>query len=528
MDGRMGMVVQERIPHIGNIRVTRSLPSAVTTEWKVRWTADMISRDLLQNFRDASKGNLRQVRIQVPARDCVMIHGKEEFNIERLYYIGSEKSAGAGDVGGFGEGFKAAAVALLRDFGVTPIVVSGATGVAISIAEKAVPGTDLKPLCYHFFEHDGAVSGTYLLLVGANNELASAVKNGRDWYFDERHPAVAGPCIYENDVVALYATKRNEGLGFYCGHLRMRLNDLPIIINYKSPEAKVDALVSSDRDRRMFEGKAADRYFMAISKGLSIGGRKALLAATKKTWRHGKGHPMLEAIAAATRGSAQQEAMRESIGQDIDAFFVRGWQASYGPSDPLTQQENEWSAAGQIRLPNYFETFGVKSIATVLHERSHKERLERENERKQEEARLRQKTEQHKREQLEAQLIARVSAADRNNRDVLMKLGRLLIQGGMWGGAILTLDVKVIEFCPIDTHHASVTSRNGILLVESAKLKKPFSEVVTWMIIMIEHSLVTGWTRSVFGPETTRQLMLSVFSRLPELAQLEQQWRTGS
>ena len=39
-------------------------------------------------------------------KDDVTVHGEALFNLRRLFYVGSEK--GEGDIGQYGEGFKAA------------------------------------------------------------------------------------------------------------------------------------------------------------------------------------------------------------------------------------------------------------------------------------------------------------------------------------------------------------------------------------------------------------------------------------
>lgn len=370
--------IRETLAGVGAIKPVQSLVSAVTIDWKVRWTPDMISRDLMQNFRDAAKGRLRQVRVKALPGKRVFIAGPEEFNVARLFYIGSEKSAEAGDLGGFGEGFKAASVALLRDYATTPVVVSGREGVILTVADKPIAGTDMRPLEYHFFEHDGDLRGTRLLLLGANRELVEAVGKGRDWFFDSGHPAIAGDCLYANEDVALYASKRQDGLAFYCGHLRMKLDGLPVVIDYKWPEDKLESMVSTDRDRRMFEEKSQDRFLYLIAKDLDKDGRRALIRATRTVWQAGRGHVLLRSVALRTRASeaATIDAMRQEIdpegtlffverGEDDDLFRYRGGQYAE-KGKPASQQEidaqcEKWRSEGRIELPRYFARLGVRT-----------------------------------------------------------------------------------------------------------------------------------------------------------------------
>ena len=89
----------------------KTLTSSVTTDWRVHWDEDFIARDLLQNFYDANRDQVESIRVLVDGLR-VTISAPTGYNLERLFYLGSEKQAG--DIGQYGEGFKAAATCLLR------------------------------------------------------------------------------------------------------------------------------------------------------------------------------------------------------------------------------------------------------------------------------------------------------------------------------------------------------------------------------------------------------------------------------
>src|ERR1700728_3738637 len=112
----------------------RTVESAVTTAWGVRWNEMQIARDVLQNFYDANRENLQAVAAVLDDRD-VRITAPAGFDLERLFYLGSEKTSD--DIGQYGEGFKAAATCLLRDHGVTPIGISGPMLVHVRLADSA-------------------------------------------------------------------------------------------------------------------------------------------------------------------------------------------------------------------------------------------------------------------------------------------------------------------------------------------------------------------------------------------------------
>ena len=99
------------LPSVTSAKLLESHNSSVTTAWGVNWGEDYIARDILQNFRDANKENINGIEVSVK-KDLVSVKGTGLFNLRRLFYVGSEK--GEGDIGQYGEGFKAAMVSMLK------------------------------------------------------------------------------------------------------------------------------------------------------------------------------------------------------------------------------------------------------------------------------------------------------------------------------------------------------------------------------------------------------------------------------
>lgn len=48
-----------------NYTYVRSLTSSVTTSWGVDWNEEFVARDIMQNFFDANRAHLTQVRVAV-------------------------------------------------------------------------------------------------------------------------------------------------------------------------------------------------------------------------------------------------------------------------------------------------------------------------------------------------------------------------------------------------------------------------------------------------------------------------------
>src|SRR5580700_2624476 len=93
-------VIQQHLP-AAKCTLVRTVESAVTTAWGVSWNEMQIARDLLQNFFDANRKDLQAVEVALQDRD-VRITGPAGFDLERLFYLGSEKTTD--DVGQYGEG----------------------------------------------------------------------------------------------------------------------------------------------------------------------------------------------------------------------------------------------------------------------------------------------------------------------------------------------------------------------------------------------------------------------------------------
>ena len=82
-----------------NLEHLQTLTSSVTTSWGVDWDEVLIARDIMQNFFDANRDQLSEVKTEVNGKQ-VTISGPTAFNLMRLFYLGSEKEQD--DVGQYG------------------------------------------------------------------------------------------------------------------------------------------------------------------------------------------------------------------------------------------------------------------------------------------------------------------------------------------------------------------------------------------------------------------------------------------
>jgi len=155
------------VPEITSAEHINSVPSAITTSWSEEiWTEDMIARDTLQNFYDGCTENklpISDIKISTD-NDTVKIHAPNEFNLEKLYYIGSTKpEAESQMIGAHGEGGKKVFSDLARMGVFNPVLLSGDKALVVSVGNE-VPNTDgLRPLIYNYFSIN-KLKGNYFII----------------------------------------------------------------------------------------------------------------------------------------------------------------------------------------------------------------------------------------------------------------------------------------------------------------------------------------------------------------------------
>jgi len=221
------------------------LTSSVTTAWGVAWDEHMIARDLLQNFFDANRQALDQVVVRT-WDGGVQVSAPTTFELDRLFFLGSEKADDG--VGQYGEGFKVAAICLLRDHGVQPLVLSGGRGVLLSVSPQAVGDTALRPVVYQFFEVTPAVAGTVLLLPTRGPKLVKVLCQGMNDFLHQGNPAL-GDMIFEAEDLAPYHARDGNGHLFYRHLRRYTVPGYPLVWVVRSPIATVERRIGQDWNR---------------------------------------------------------------------------------------------------------------------------------------------------------------------------------------------------------------------------------------------------------------------------------------
>jgi hypothetical protein len=332
----------------------KTLTSAVTTAWGVNWDEVYIARDLMQNFFDANRDRLGDVRVERDGTD-VRISAPAPFNLERLFYLGSEK--GEDDIGQYGEGFKVAATCLLRDHGVTPVAASGRDVLCLRIAERAVADTELYPVEYDFYRSEEDIPGTLLLLAGCSRKLAKALSEGLNHFFHPDNPLL-GPRRWSDyrDDFAVYDATDGKGHVFYRGLKRGEMEDIPVVLVINKKYEAIERKVGKDRDRNAFGDEMMDLFYRHFARyGLNgrSEGQRVVVEAARRCWP--RGHPLLSALADASC-SWPTALAGEVFG---DGCYARCSSTKPAEQIEIDRLERGWRDAGKQCLPAYFGRFGV-------------------------------------------------------------------------------------------------------------------------------------------------------------------------
>lgn len=362
------------LPSVKSAKFIATHTSSVTTAWGVNWSEDYIARDILQNFHDANKENINSIEVTVK-KDLVCVKGKSLFNLQRLFYVGSEK--GEDDIGQYGEGFKAAIVSLIKRGVSLPISVSGDEAVVIRVGEE-INNTALCPLVYDFFKVNKH-NGTMFTFNTNNPEMKNAFSFGMRHFWYENNPLIGREIFSHNDF-AVYASKDENGYVFYNNIKRADIKKIPLIINVSKKYTAIEKKIKSDRDRNSFDGKLQDKLFGIFAQsGIPYYQKDVcyyeILSLAKPLWENGGGHPLLQAIGKSIHGADKlirtKSLFSDKYFAESHARYIflenKEWYEEY---PRIRQTEKKLEKEGKIKLPAYFSCFGVNSVGNEIHARN--------------------------------------------------------------------------------------------------------------------------------------------------------------
>lgn len=351
----------------------RTIKSSVTTAWGVDWDEEFVARDLMQNFFDANQGRVHEIKIETAGGD-IKVSAPAVYNLERLYYLGSEK--GNDDVGQYGEGFKVAATCVLRVHGTILVVASDDQVLRIRIDHNPVEATNLYPLVYDYVTTKQSQPGNMLLIRGASVKLASAMQRGLTHFVYPDNPLFGRELINTTDFVLRRSTTA-EGHIFYRKLKRGVVPKIPLVLILNKPYAAIEKKISTDRDRKAFGEEIRKAFYALWAKHFFRGyvaRQRIVIEAARPSWENGEGHPLLAEIAKETwYQSWDEKSTAQVFGDD---YYARSSSNDLAEQLRYESLENEWQRHGRKALPTYFSSFGLPSAHKVIRDLDDKARSE--------------------------------------------------------------------------------------------------------------------------------------------------------
>jgi hypothetical protein len=354
----------------------KTVVSSVTTSWGVDWDEELVARDLMQNFFDANREQVSEIKVTT-VEGTVTVSAPAYYDLERLYFLGSEK--GPEDVGQYGEGFKAAATCVLRSGMTFLAAASGRKVLRIRVDNQPAGGTQLYPLVYDFFSGSQEIQGNRLIIGGATARLAGAMESGLTHFFYEGNPLIGHEELAEYDrSFVVYRSRTSDGHIFYRNLKRGEIPGLPLVLVLNKQYDRIEKKIRSDRDRNAFGEEVRDvlyglwaQYFFRGSASR----QRVAVEAARPCWERGEGHPLLAKIASYLHWRHPSSAPTWQ-GVFADRYFARS--SAKDPTEALRYQgvERQWEKDGRRALPGYFTGFGVPSAATHVAEQEEKARQE--------------------------------------------------------------------------------------------------------------------------------------------------------
>ncbi len=334
------------------------IDTRITDTWGVEWNPMEIVRDFLQNFYDANP--IEDIKIIIKDRR-VIISAPAEFDYKSLIYLGSDKSTS--DIGQYGEGFKAATLNAMRNYGCEVQVKIKDMSLEFFFEKEKIGETEKKIIkCKK--SNTSKIIGSKLILKNCSKEIIDEFKFGLNYFYYDENP-LFGKFLtqhYNSDIIIYESNLKNVGYVFYKKLLRAKL-DVPFVIVCNRAYKSIDDKIRHDRDRKAFDDKVLDSLLKYVFKQVSI---DTLVEFLKPWWQ--KGHKMLRIIASGHKWR------RLSI-KFPDNYYARQSKAHHMNFSALKEIENlerEFNEKKYFQCPGYMHNLGMKNALSVIQERNEK------------------------------------------------------------------------------------------------------------------------------------------------------------
>lgn len=255
-------------------------PSEIAEEYQANWSAEKVSRDILQNFFDSHGQTLEGVRIDIQRLSDlkgvpnyrVQIFGQGQYDYEKAFVLGASDKQGDDDnAGGYGEGLKIIALNLLRDYQAEFVKVSSANWAMSYTLPKNQEADGHTPKLFNHLEHLAQPAeqpkGNYFEFATTSPEFIEKLVKATNYFYHPYHPDFQEQS-YENQVGGFKLLPSGQKGNAYIALQRYEYqrkgawdNNLPELTIWKrtkSEKAKVD------RDRTHLSESEVETVLRAI------------------------------------------------------------------------------------------------------------------------------------------------------------------------------------------------------------------------------------------------------------------------
>ena len=252
----------------------------IVMSYPVQWTVYNIMNNFIQNFYDAlGRENFKEGFSYTYEDGTLTFNANTGFSKEWLFYIGaSTKRKEKGRyAGGFGEGFKIAALVAMRDYGAKIYMASRDWQLNVTTVPGEINLEGVRMLAYDITERAYEESSV-LCISGVDDDFYSKTEYALNSFLYDGNP-ILGKLLLEGTNYAIYepAEKKNGRL-FACYEFRGSLS-FPLIVCNHTFKTRSD-----DRDRSVFDDPDIVDAVEEVFDGL--GGKESLLILEhmKNTW----------------------------------------------------------------------------------------------------------------------------------------------------------------------------------------------------------------------------------------------------
>ena len=351
----------------------------IVMSYPVKWSEHTVLSNFVQNFYDAlGPSNFGQKFRYAFSERTLTMSAEEGFAREWLYYIGATTKRG-GDfkyAGGFGEGFKIAALVSLRDFSLGIYMESRDWTLTVTSVTGEIDGHPTEFLSYQIGKRQYSRQSN-LCIFNVPESFRPTMNEVMKCYFYEGN-SLFGACLAKTDEYAIFITnpdpptKRASGYVFASYELRGRIA-VPLVICNHSYKPDND-----DRDRTRFDdwqiSKCVEKVFRQLDPRTSLN----VLEHLRKVWsgRDWNRYHSLDwnPLIRILLDNILSDPVSVSVFQEkyLQELVIRDTKAEE-PNPDKRRMAMAWLQTSSVRsrvhfVPKYFLPLGVRTVCMLCEE----------------------------------------------------------------------------------------------------------------------------------------------------------------